>query len=89
MLQNIPPYNFTAAQLRAIQWLDEWGSWQIVSGGIGRSINSLSLASGPHVVEVEWGDFGSRGGRKQRARLTLAGMDIRRRIFLDLSRMAG
>lgn len=75
---NIPPFNFTAAQLRALDFLPVDGGWTLLSGNIGRAINSLYL-SHARLIETQWGDFGKRGGRALRVRLT-QGIEVKEHL---------
>jgi DNA-binding PadR family transcriptional regulator len=71
--------HFTAAQKRALEWLPADGSWRINPGRLSAALNSLALRG---VVKSEW-DFGPRGGRVLRWRLTETGM------MLQAERIAG
>lgn len=67
----------TGPQLKALDWLPGDGSWKLNPGRLSGALNSLSLAAGSRLCrlcECEWGDFGPRGGRCQRWRLTEAGI---------------
>jgi len=72
------PMVMTEAQLRAVAWLD--ASWKIRPGRLVAALNSLSLFYPGH-VEAQWGDFGPRGGREQRWRLTDVGMALKARAI--------
>lgn len=50
----------TQAQKKALLWLSR--SWVFNCGSMARAVNSLCLYH-PSLVEVQWGDFGYRGGR--------------------------
>jgi hypothetical protein len=63
----------TAAQLLALMWLPADGSWRTMQGKAVKGLNSLRFYH-PEMVDGEWGDFGPRGGRKLRGRLTDAGV---------------
>ena len=69
----------TKAQIKAMEWLaaEVGAGWKI---GGGRLAAALSSAERYGYVESEWGDFGPRGGRVIRWRLTEKGLrhfDIR------------
>ncbi len=65
---------FTGPQLRALEWLPPDGSWVVKPPqAISRGIDSLHLYYKP-LCDVEFGDFGPRGGRCRRARLTPDGV---------------
>jgi len=71
----------TDAQQRARDWIPADGSWKLNPGRLVAALNSLSLAWS-QCVEQEWGDFGPRGGRCQRWRLTEEG--VRMNIAVEL-----
>lgn len=67
----------TNSQLKALAWLPADGSWTIQSPGrLSAAINSLTLFH-KDLAEAEWGDFGPRGGRCLRLRLTRQGVELR------------
>ena len=68
--------SFTDAQQRALEWLPSDGSWRINPGRLSAALNSLSLHHRGLIVS-EWGDFGPRGGRALRWRLTSAGVSAK------------
>ena len=70
---------FTTAQRNALDWLPADGSWRIKPGKLAAALNSLSL-SHRGLVECEWGDFGPRGGRELRWRLTSHGVAVKSEI---------
>lgn len=70
---------YTAAQLRAMQWLPSDGSWRMKPGKTTSALNSLSIGFGK-LVESEWGDFGPCGGLELRWRLTEAGIAAKKAI---------
>ncbi len=70
---------FTAAQLRALRWLPADGSWRIKPNrSVAAALNSLCLYHRDLAVSA-FGDFGTRGGRCWRFRLTDLGIDERAR----------
>lgn len=66
----------TGPQRRAIEMLPADGSWTTMFHGISAALNSLVLRH-PTLAETEWGDFGPRGGKMRRARLTKTGVKVR------------
>ena len=65
--------NFTDPQRRALKWLPSDGSWARKPGKTNASaLYSLKLYH-RDLIEIEIGDFGPRGGREFRYRLTTAG----------------
>lgn len=64
---------FTDSQRRALDWLPSDGSWRTQPGRLSAALNSLAL-SHKGLVQYEWGDFGPRGGRMLRWRLTSVGV---------------
>ena len=64
---------FTDAQRRALEWLPSDGTWRTNPGRLSAALSSLSLAH-KGLVLSEWGDFGPRGGRVLRWRLTSVGV---------------
>jgi hypothetical protein len=71
--------NYTQAQVKAFEWLPSDGSWRLRPGKMASALNSLWL-SHEKLVESEWGDFGPRGGREVRWRLTKAGVNMKRTL---------
>lgn len=71
-------YRLTPAQRRALDWLPSDGDWRM-NPGRRDGIESLSCYF-HRWVEVEYGDFGPRGGRKRRIRLTPAGVAAKKEI---------
>jgi hypothetical protein len=65
--------HFTNAQKRALEWLPADGSWRINPGRLRAALSSLARQH-RGVVKSEFGDFGPRGGRVLRWRLTETGM---------------
>jgi len=61
----------TAAQERALTWLPSDGSWKSKPGRLAAALSSLSYTN---CCEYQFGDFGPRGGREQRWRLTPEGI---------------
>lgn len=59
----------TKAQEKALEWLSD-GEWKIDAGRLVAALNSASLQG---LCDGEWGDFGARGGRKIRWRITERG----------------
>lgn len=79
---------FTDPQRRAIMWLPADGSWTIESPGrIAPGINSLALFH-KDLAQEEWGEFGPRGGRCFRYRLTDAGVTVRKMLEIGSSKEA-
>jgi hypothetical protein len=72
---------YTAAQLKAFAWLPSDGSWRDSPGRFVSALSSLSLSSGLKLAESEWGDFGPRGGRILRWRLTPHGRAEQARLM--------
>ncbi len=73
-------HDLTSAQLRALCWLPDDGTWFIKPPGtVTPGIDSLYL-SRHDLCEVEWGDFGPYGGRCRRVRLTEAGVLMRKQM---------
>jgi hypothetical protein len=70
----------TPAQLRAMEWLPSDGDWRTDARRLVGALSSLSLGSTPRLCEGEWGDFGPRGGRMLRWRLTPAGVAAKKEI---------
>ena len=67
----------TDAQKWAIRWLPADGSWTIKSPGSRSSaLGSLTLFR-KDIAEAEFGNFGARGGKCVRRRLTAEGMLVR------------
>jgi DNA-binding PadR family transcriptional regulator len=66
--------NPTKAQIKAMEWLAEevGAGWKLGSGKLTAALNSASLHG---YVEGEWGDFGPRGGRVLRWRLSDKGLN--------------
>jgi hypothetical protein len=77
---------FTEAQLRAFDWLPSDGAWRVKPGRLIQSLNSLSLRGGIRMklIESEWGDFGPRGGRELRWRLTETGVAVKRTLAIAI-----
>jgi hypothetical protein len=68
----------TPAQKRAIEWLPADGSWKIKPDAkIAAALSSL-CSYHRDLAEHGLGDFGKRGGRCWRYRLTVAGIVARR-----------
>jgi hypothetical protein len=68
----------TGPQHKAIAWLPADGSWTVQSPGrLSAAINSLTLFH-KDLAEEQWGDFGPRGGRCRRLRLTPKGVELRK-----------
>ena len=67
---------FTAPQLRALAVLS--GEWLFnPPKSMSAAIQSLALYY-PQLVQTEAADFGRRGGWARRARLTLAGLEVKK-----------
>jgi len=69
----------TKAQLKALERLPCDGSWRMDPGRLTSALNSLSLAPGKPCVG-QWGDFGARGGRKQRWQLSINGIELKKSL---------
>jgi hypothetical protein len=67
---------FTPAHRTALEWLPGDGSWARKPGRLSAAINSLGLYH-KDLIDIELGDFGPRGGREFRYRLTPAGRQER------------
>lgn len=65
----------TNAQRKALDWLPADGGWRVKPGRLSAALSSLYLAHSG-TVQCEWGDFGPKGGREQRWRLTAAGLAL-------------
>lgn len=64
---------FTKAQKKAMAWLPADDSWRINPGRTAAALHSLACYHRGLTV-AEFGDFGPRGGRTMRYRLTDAGV---------------
>lgn len=58
----------TDAQMRALEWLPEDGSWRMKPGRLSAALNSLGLYH-KDLLEMEAGNFGPRGSWQRRYRL--------------------
>ena len=63
----------TEPQQRAVDWLPKDGSWRAKPGRLVAALNSFCLFH-RSFGQMEIGDFGPRGGRCWRYRLTPAGV---------------
>ena len=66
----------TDAQKRARDWIPADGSWRADPGRLFAALSSLSMAW-PGCVESDWAGCCPRGGRKNRWRLTVRGVEIK------------
>lgn len=63
----------TKAQERALEWFPSDGAWRINAGKLGSAVSSFCLYH-RDLSEYQWGDFGPKGGRALRFRLTTSGV---------------
>jgi hypothetical protein len=70
----------TAASRKGILWLPADGSWCVGSSPDRSTTAGLQWLVFRKLVEEEYGDFGARGGRCIRRRLTPAGITARREV---------
>ena len=77
---------FTAAQLRALEWLPSDGSWRDAPGKLSQGLDSLWLMfytkhGESKFCEYEFGrKYGTNGGEGRRWRLTDAGMEAKKEL---------
>ncbi len=70
---------YTPAQKRALLWYPEDGQWKTNPGRLVAALHSLAHYH-KGLAEAEFGDFGPRGGRTMRWRLTPLGVEARKEL---------